>query len=444
VKGLRSFIGMLVVLVALGAYLYFVESKRSTGDADKKDKAFAVEASAIDEVTIKSESGEKTTLHKNGADWQITQPAAAKPDATEISGITTNLSSLEINRVIDENPSDLAEYSLAQPRVEIAFKTGGKDHKLQIGRKTPPGSDLYARIDDQKRVVLISSFLDTTFNRTTFDLRDKSVLTVNRDEVGALSISTPGGGLKFEKKEGEWKMTEPVAARGDFSAIDGLVSRLTTLQMKSIASPDASDPAKFGLDKPAATVVLGSGSSQATLALGKSSGDGAVYARDLSKPAVVTIDASLLDDLKKGPAEYRQKDLFDARAFNATRIEIVRNGATTAIEKVKAKNKDGQEQETWKQVSPAAKDVDQTKADNLISAITQARATTFVDTVPKAATDKPELSIAITSNDGKRKETVTIGKFAVDVFAIRAAEPGAGKIEATTLDNIVKALEELK
>jgi len=77
-------------------------------------------------------------------------------------------------------------------------------------------------------------------------------------------------------------------------------------------------------------------------------------------------------------------------------------------------------------------------------AITQARATTFVDMVPKAATDKPELSIAITSNDGKRKETVTIGKFAVDVFAIRAGEPGAGKIEATTLDNIVKALEELK
>ena len=65
------------------------------------------------------------------------------------------------------------------------------------------------------------------------------------------------------------------------------------------------------------------------------------------------------------PAEYRQKDLFDARAFNATRLELVRNGTTTAFEKVKRKNKDGKEQETWKQVAPGAKDVDQTKVENL-------------------------------------------------------------------------------
>ena len=444
-KGLRSFAGMLVILIALGAYLYFVESKRPAGGAaDKKDKAFSVEASAIDDITIKSESGERTTLHKNGTDWQITQPATGKPDASAVSGLTTNLSSLEVQRVIDENPSDLTEYTLAQPRVEVTFKAGGKDHKLQIGRKTPPGSDLYARIDDQKRVVLISSFLDTTFNRTAFDLRDKAVLTVNRDEIGMLAVTTPAGAMKLEKKDGEWRMAEPVAARADFSAVDGLVNRLTTLQMKSIVPPDAGDAKKYGLDKPAATVALGSGSSQATLAIGTSSGEGAVYAHDLSKPTVVTIDASLLDDLKKAPTEYRQKDLFDARAFNATRLEFVRNGVTTAFEKVKGKNKDGQEQETWKQVSPAAKDADQTKVDSLISAVTQARATTFVDAPAKTAMDKPELTIAITSNDGKRKESVTIGKFAVDIFAVRAGEPGAAKIEATTLDNIVKALEELK
>ena len=179
-------VDLLVILIALGGYLYFVESKQPAGgDAEKKEKAFTVEADKIEEFTIKSESGERTTLRKSGT--RLADRAAGqhgKPDCGEVSGITSNLSSLEVQRVIDENPSDLTEYSLTQPRVEVAFKAGGKDHKLLIGRKTPPGSDLYARIDDQKRVVLIPSFVDTTFNKTTFDLRDKAVLTVNRDEIG--------------------------------------------------------------------------------------------------------------------------------------------------------------------------------------------------------------------------------------------------------------------
>ena len=105
-RGLRSFGGLLVVLLALGAYLYFVESKRPAGgDVEKKDKAFAVESDKVEEFTIKSESSEHTTVRKNGADWQIVQPAAAKPDSAEVSGVTSNLASLEIQRVIDENPA---------------------------------------------------------------------------------------------------------------------------------------------------------------------------------------------------------------------------------------------------------------------------------------------------------------------------------------------------
>ena len=48
-RGLRSFVGLFAVLIALGAYLYFVESKRMPGDdAEKKNRVFAVESDAID------------------------------------------------------------------------------------------------------------------------------------------------------------------------------------------------------------------------------------------------------------------------------------------------------------------------------------------------------------------------------------------------------------
>jgi hypothetical protein len=443
-RGLRSFLVLLLIGLGLGAYVYFVESKRDPSGADKKDKVFTVEADKIEEITVKSESGEQTTLRKSGNEWQIAQPVTAQPDTAEVSGLTSNLSTLEVQSVVEENPGDLAEYGLSPARIEVTFKAGGQERRLHVGRKTPPGTDLYARVDDQKRVLLIPSYLEGTFNKTTFDLRDKAVLKLDRDKIDALSVTSPKRVLQFSKAGSEWQMTAPVKARADFTAVDSLVSRLHTLQMKSIAAPEAASPAQYGLDKPAATIQLGSGSSQAVLLIGKEAGEGVVYAKDQSRPAVITIDASLVTDATKDPGDFRQKDLFDARAFNSTRIDVVRGQETLSFAKTKTKNKEGKDEEKWQQVAPAARDADQTKVENLLSAVTGARATGFVESAAKTGLDKPELSITIKSDEGKREEKVTFARSGSDGYAGRGGEPGAAKVDIAAIENIVKSLEALK
>ena len=443
-RGMRLFLGLLTILIALGAYLYFVESTRDPADADRLDKVFTVEADQIQELSVKSESGERTTLRKSGDDWQMVEPVTTDPDSATVSGLTTNLASLEMQRVIDENPPDLAEYGLADARVEIAFKAGGEERRLLIGRKTPPGTDLYAKVADGPRVFLISSYLDTTFNRNTFDLRDKTVLQLERDQIETLAIATPQRMVRFAKAGTDWRMTAPVDARADFTGVDGLVSRLNTLQMKSIAASGASSLSEYGLDKPAATVQIGSGSSQATLLVGKSAGEAEIYAKDQSRDLVVTIDATLLDELTKEPGEFRQKDLFDARAFNATHLEIARAGGKLSFEKTTAKNAEGQDEEKWRQTAPGAGEVDQTKLDNLLSAITQTRASSFVDSTAGTGLDSPGLTATVKSNEGQRSETVKFARSGDEAWAAREGEAGAAKIDASTLDNIIKAIEELQ
>jgi hypothetical protein len=288
---------------------------------------------------------------------------------------------------------------------------------------------------------LIPSFLDSTLNRSTFDLRDKSVLKLDREKIDSLEIAAKDHTTRFEKKGGEWQMVQP-AGRAEFSAVDGLVSRVSSVQMKSIV-PDATDLKKYGLDKPVATVRLGSGSSQAALALGSAAESGSVYAKDLSRPAVFTVESSLADDLKKDASEYRQKDLFDARSFNTTRLEITHTNQTTVFEKTKVKNKDGKEEEKWKQTAPAAKDVDASKIETLISAATGARATGFVDSTAKTGLDKPELTVAFKYDEGK-DERVSFSRTADAAYALRAGSPGAAKIDASVIDSIVKALGDIK
>ena len=116
--------------------------------------------------------------------------------------------------------------------------------------------------------------------------------------------------IQFAKEGTDWKITAPLAARADFSAVDGMVGRVESAQMKSIVTDQATpaDLKKFGLEKPEVTVTINQGSARAVLAIGGPSGDD-VYARDMSKPIVVTVDKSLADgseeDRRRLPAKGR-------------------------------------------------------------------------------------------------------------------------------------------
>lgn len=436
-RGLRSFVGLLVVAIALGAYLYFVESKRTPGDdAEKRDKVFAVEADSIEEVTIKSQAGELTTLKKSGTSWQVVAPAGAPADAAEISGITTNLSTLEVQRVVEENATDLDMFGLAKPRIEVAFKSGGQEQRLLIGNKTPTGSDLYAKTAAQPKVFLIASFLDSTFNRSSFELRDKTALAFEREKADALEITTGKQTIRFGKTAEGWQVTQPPMKRSDTAAIEGLVSRIHGLQMKKLEAAEGTDAKAHGLTSPAATVRVGSGSAQSTLLLGSAAGEGEVYAKDAARPAVFTVESTLLDDLKKDAGEYVQKDLFDARAFNTTRIEVTRGAETRVFEKTKAPNKEGKEEERWRQTAPSAKDLEMATVDALLSALTGARAESMVATMPSGA--KPEATVALTF-DGSKEERVSFYRAGAEAFASR--DGVVAKIQASVIDTITKALE---
>src|SRR5437773_3838930 len=182
-RGLRSTIALLIVLVGLCAYIYFVILKKPAGgtEANKERVFVSLDADKIDEIKVKSESGDTTTVRKANAMWQMTAPLVLKADGMQAGAIATNLSTLEITRVVDENPADLKEYGLDAPRVAIEFKASGDKtygdyHRLSIGAKSPTGGDLFARRDADKRVILVGGFTDPIFNRSTFDLRDKAML----------------------------------------------------------------------------------------------------------------------------------------------------------------------------------------------------------------------------------------------------------------------------
>ena len=448
-RGLRSTILLVAVLAGLGAYIYFVTWKLPEGgatDAKKLEKVFAgYEADKVEEIKVMSAAGDATTLRKEGGVWQVTQPITAVASESEVSGITSALGQMEVGRVVDENPTNLNDYGLSNPRIQIDFKAAGDTDykKLLVGDKSPTGSDIFAKRNDDKQVFLIPSFQETSFNRTTFDLREKSVLKFDREKVDGIDVTSSGKTLTVAKEGGDWKITKPVQTKADFGSVEGLVGRLQSVQMKSIVAdnPPAADLKKYGLDKPEATVNLSAGSTRATLLIGGKAEDNTIYARDASRPAVVTVESALLDDLKKSADDYRRKDVFEFRPFNANRIEMTRNDQTVVLERVKGQGENAPD--TWRRVTPSAKDVERDKSDSLLSKLSNIRAASFVESTAKTGLDKPALTVSVKFDDGKKEEKVTFGQAGSDVYVSRPGEPGAAKIDAADFNDAIKSLDEL-
>lgn len=445
-RGLRSTIALVVVLGGLFAYIYFVTWKQPASETtSKQEKVFAsIEADKIDELRIRSESGDTTHVKKDKDGWKIVEPLTAAAQDSEISGLTSGLSMLEIDRVIDNNPANLKDYGLDSPRIEIAFKTASdKDYRrLVIGAKSPTGGNLFAQRNNDKRVFLIPAYQETTFNRSTFDLRDKTLVKVDRDKVDRITIDAGAKPLQFAKDGMDWNIAKPVQAPADYAAVEGLIGRVQGAQMKSIVSdnPTPADLKKYGLDKPAITASLNLGSATATLLIGGKAEDGSVYARDASKPLVATIDSAIADDLKKDASDYRRKDLFAFRAYNLDRLEVSRNGQTAVFEKVKGQ---GTAEDTWRRTSPSAGTPDKDKMSVALAKLESLRAASFVDATTKTGLDSPVMTVSAKYDDGKKDERVTFGRADNAIYAGQPGEPGAAKVSETEFTELTKALDEV-
>jgi hypothetical protein len=450
----RSFLLLLVVALGIGAYAYFVESKREVSDstAGKTEKVWTLDSEKVEQIDVKAASGDVTTLKKSGTDWQITAPVTANADQSAVSSMLSSLSSLESTKVVDDAPADVKPFELDPPRISVALHVSGESQpkEIHLGTKTPTGSDLYAQVKGQPKVFLVGGHLEDQFNRSTFDLRDKAVLKFDQTKVDSLELQPSGGtAVALSKKSSdEWRLARPLDAKADFSVVDGLIGKLSQAQMKAITEPDGTgDLKKYGLDKPQVTAMVGAGSTRATLAIGAigaETPDGTRYARDLTRPTIFTVEAPLLDDLKKKPDDLRQKMLFEFRSYNAVGFDATHGSQTVTFAKQPgpAQSDGGTGADVWKQTKPVAKDADQAKLTDFLVDLANLKADSFVDRA-LASGDEYVFTVRFGEANSPREERVIFRKSGSTVHGIRQGEPGAAVVATADFDKVAGELKGL-
>ena len=219
----------------------------------------------------------------------------------------------------------------------------------------------------------------------------KKVLRLEDDEVEALWIEWDDRSVRLERQRpaggddeasaappasAGWRIVQPLDARADAGAVDGLVGSLTGLE--SSRSFEDFDRGELGLDDPRARVTLIAGSGQSVLEVGAelpASSD--VVVAVAGGAQAYQVGASLYDDLIKEPGEWRDKKLFTGLRGDVDRVTLDGGAEQVSAEGGKillAKRGD----DFWIE-SPLADRADEEMVNTLLSELTGLRAESFLD-----------------------------------------------------------------
>jgi hypothetical protein len=439
------------VAAGLGAYIYFVESKRPDPTGEKpKEKVFTVDRAKVKAITIAPQDGEEIRLVKEKDSWRMTAPSDVAADAGQVDSLLSSLESLQAEDIVTESPGALAEYGLDKPKNTVTLSLEGVSAPLvlSLGEKTPDGGALYAKTPAQPRVFTVASHLEYSLDKKPFDLRDRDVLHVKRDAARTLEVTGPEGTYALARTEGgEWAFTKPIATHAGRWAVDGLLGQLESLRMDSVADENPKDVKPYGLDKPTRTVTLGLGDgTRKTLEIGSKTPDGKYHVRVSDRPLVAVVPAAIADELAKGMPELRAKRLLEVATHDVLQLDVEVGGGKRAYARSTSKDKDGLEVAKWRRTAPEAKDLETSKVQDALFAITGVDVVEFVDQPGAPGTyglDAPALKVSVQAEVGKPPVSFEVAEKDGAAYARRSGDAAVLKVDPKKAADLIKAFRDL-
>ena len=217
----------------------------------------------IREIVLDGNNGASLELSKKGDQWNIAKPRLYAADNSAVQHLLETVTNARIADFIDDNPSDLSRYGLATPSFKMTLY-GGKSNaqeSLLFGFKQPQSDKggLYARRGEgnDQPVITVDSYVLNGINKNFDDLRDKTVLALDRTKVDRVTIVSPKFNETLARSgANKWNIvSNDKTTAAEALVADSLFDQLHDLKATRIVEDPMSHPDHFGMVKPTLTLT---------------------------------------------------------------------------------------------------------------------------------------------------------------------------------------------
>jgi hypothetical protein len=393
----RTTLILLAVFAVLLVVVLVFESrgKKAAAAKEKEDLLVSLTAADIQKIELKKEDGTIVLQKDDKGEWRLAAPLEAKADGSEADGLASSFASLRIDRVVEKEAKDLKAYGIPEREVSLWVKGKASPVKILIGMENPLDKSLFAKREDDPRVVLLASYLKTTLDKKAFDFREKEIFKFTTADVKTVRVKAKGVSWEAAREGDGWLLTSPVRAVAAKTKVDSLLDSLSGIKAKEFLSETklSADVKKLGLDHPDSevTLVMPTANKEVVFSLRKEGDKSFVMTSQSNK--IIAFEGSLLADLEKKVDELREKKVVDFASWEADKVSVKKGGLELSASKEKVKDVD-----TWL-LGTAAKDTaDGTKVEAFIRRIEGLEAAAFVDNPKSLAEyglDKPAAEVRV-------------------------------------------------
>ncbi|MBM3276709.1 MAG: DUF4340 domain-containing protein [Candidatus Handelsmanbacteria bacterium] len=428
-----------IIFSVLAAFVYFYEirgGEERKAEADKAKELADFAESEVRRLTI-DRIDTLIVLEKVQDRWWLKAPVECEADQEAVDRYLRNLRECERDKVVEEadkvrdDPGLAQKYRLHAPRLKVAVETAsGSIDTIWWGADSPTERFVYVQQrGDNPEIFTVQAWRYDNLAKGLFDLRDRRVLAFEPAAVRELRLNRPQERVALALAEG-WRLLAPAPAPADEQAVKDLLDRLHQARIESIAAESA-PPSQYGLDAPSVEVslLLGDERAEKRLRVGAPAPGGEYYAQDLSRPAVFTLDSTLVRELGQPAAALRNRKPLVFAADQVDHIELQGPGQMLAAVVDTAG--------TWSLEAPQRGPAKSWKFSNLLSQLAGVEVEEFAGPAPAGqyGLDHPRLRVVLRAGSQTVLE-VKLGERGGQVYLSRSGDPEVYRVAPSLLKDL--------
>ena len=424
----RTTVVLLLLVVAVGAYIRFYESKRpNTEEASRRaQNVINFDRDKIGGIGIQN-GDERIELKRVDKKWRLESPVKDLADGSVVESLLFDLEDWKkeatiTGKEIEADKNKMADYGLAKAKLRLKLLGQQAPPEILFGNNAALENRIYVRFENSKNVFLATENIKNAISKKPEEFRDRKLSDIIATQITRVALKTPAGEMELQKQGEHWQIVKPLRARADDQKVNDLLAQITTSRIQQFVADDRGDLHPYGLAEPRGTVTIFTADDKQgqLLQIGgvPEKTKDQVYVRFTSRNFVYTLPKKIEEVLNTRPNDLRDRHLvrFDQNQLDRITIDAPGKDKTVLARKG----------EVWTIANQNNAAANTGEVRRLIDLIAGEQVTKFVDDVasdlPKYGLDKPQLILTLSSFASENTAETSAGEHPMATIAFGRIE----------------------
>jgi uncharacterized protein YpmB len=271
----------------------------------------------------------------------------------------------------------------------------------------------------------------------------EKLLALSSDDVQKMTLKKEDETITFQKnEEGEWLITEPLAAKADKYEVDRLASDFSDLKIERLVEEEPEELEKYGIPQKEINLWFKDKDKPIKILIGiENPLDNTFFAKRDDETRVVLIPSNLKSLMEKSLFDFREKNIFKFESDDVKSVKL------QAKKTLWVASKKGEE---WFFRNPVNALAKSSKIDDILSSLSGLKAKEFVSEekkkadVKKYGLDRPEYEITLGMPLENQEVTFSLHKEEDKLYATTSISTKIVEAEDSLLSDLEKEAGELR